>query len=106
MTVSTMGSRLVGIVLATVFALGLLGSVAQAAEPITRDLPPGLQIPTAAMPGPGFDIDKATEAYLNLLSPEQRALSDAYFEGGYWLQLWSLLWTIGACALLLITGAS
>ena len=34
-----------------------------------RDLPPGLQIPAAARPGPGFDVDQATQAYLDLLSP-------------------------------------
>lgn len=33
----------------------------------------------------------ATEAYMARLSPEARARSDAYFEGGYWLQLWSFL---------------
>jgi STE24 endopeptidase len=79
---------------------------ALAAQPITRDLPPGLQIPAAAQAGPNFDVDKATEAYLNLLSPEQRKLSNSYFEGGYWLQLWELLWNAGACVLLLVTGAS
>jgi STE24 endopeptidase len=83
-----------------------LFSTAYAAPSITRDLPPGLQIPAAAEVGPNFDVDKATEAYLNLLSPEQRKLSDRYFEGGYWLQLWDLLWTLGACALLLVTGIS
>jgi len=60
---------------------------ALAAQPIVRDLPPGVQIPAAAQPGPNFDPDKATVAYLGLLSPEQRNLSDRYFEGGYWLQL-------------------
>jgi STE24 endopeptidase len=88
-----------------VWLLCLAGS-ALAAQPITRDLPPGLQIPAAAQPGPNFDVDKATEAYLNLLSPEQRKLSNSYFEGGYWLQLWELLWNAGACVLLLVTGAS
>ena len=96
------------------FALGLLivasllclAGSAWAAQPITRELPPGLQIPAAAQPGPHFDADKATEAYLNLLSPQQRALSDRYFEGGYWLQLWELLWNAGACVLLLVTGLS
>jgi STE24 endopeptidase len=33
----------------------------------------------------------ATEAYMARLSPEARARSDAYFEGGYWLQLWNFL---------------
>jgi STE24 endopeptidase len=83
-----------------------LANGALAAETIVRDLPPGLQIPAAAHPGPGFDVDQATEAYIGLLSPEQRRLSDRYFQGGYWLQLWDLLWTMGACALLLVTGLS
>jgi STE24 endopeptidase len=106
MTASTLGSCLLRKLLMAMLVLGLIGGTAWAGTPIARDLPPGLQIPAAAQPGPGFDVDKATEAYLNLLSPEQRALSDAYFEGGYWLQLWNLLWTIGACTVLLATGAS
>jgi len=79
---------------------------AWAAQPIVRDLPPGVQIPTAAQPGPDFDVDKATQAYLDLLSPEQRRLSDEYFEGGYWLSLWDVLGTVAACVLLLVTGIS
>jgi STE24 endopeptidase len=92
-------------VLTAVFFLCLIAG-AWADQPIVRELPPGLQIPAAAQPGPDFDADKATAGYLNLLSPQQRALSDRYFEGGYWLQLWELLWTIGSCVLLLATGVS
>jgi STE24 endopeptidase len=77
-----------------------------AEQPIVRDLPPGLQIPAPARTGPSFDVDKATQAYLGLLSPQQRESSDRYFEGGYWLQLWELLWGVGACVLLLVTGIS
>ena len=73
---------------------------------LVRDLPPGLQIPDAARPGPAFDVDKATEAYLNLLSPEQREKSDNYFEGGYWLQLWQLLYGLAVAGLLLFSGIS
>jgi STE24 endopeptidase len=91
--------------LAATFLVCLVGTVS-AAAPISRDLPAGLLIPAAAEVGPGFNVESATEAYLNLLSPEQRKLSDQYFEGGYWLQLWELLWTVGACALLLVTGAT
>src|SRR5579859_4672919 len=76
------------------------------AAPAGRDLPPGLQIPDAARPGPQFDVDRATEAYLNLLSPEQRAQSDAYFEGGYWIRLWQLLYGFGVAAVLLFSGLS
>ena len=77
---------------------------AHADSPVSRDLPPGLQIPDAAHPGPAFDVDKATDAYLNLLTPEQRALSDAYFEGGYWIQLFGLLYGLLVSAILLWGG--
>ncbi len=91
-----------------VFVLLLLAVLpaAHAASSIVRDLPPGLQVPDAAKPGPNFDVDRATEAYLGLLSPEQRRLSDAYFEGGYWLQLWGFLYGVGVAAVLLGTGLS
>jgi STE24 endopeptidase len=83
-----------------------LAGGAFAAQPIVRDLPPGVQIPTTSQTGPDFDVDKATQAYLDLLSPEQRRLSDQYLEGGYWLSLWDVLWTVAACVLLLVTGMS
>lgn len=86
--------------LCLLFALPLL------AAPATRELPPGLIVPEAAKPGPGFDAERATEAYLAVLSDEQRAKSDAYFEGGYWLQLWELLLAIAIAALLLFAGLS
>jgi STE24 endopeptidase len=86
--------------------LSCLVSGAFAAQSIERDLPPGLNIPTAARTGPDFDVDRATQAYLDFLSPEQRKLSDRYFEGGYWLGLWEPLWSVAACLLLLITGIS
>jgi STE24 endopeptidase len=77
------------------------------AEPaVVRDFPPGLRIPDAARPGPAFDVDKATEAYLALLTPEQRRLSDAYFEGNNWLLLWGALYGLAVAAVLLYTGLS
>lgn len=84
----------------------LIGNPVHAASPAARDLPPGLQIPEAARAGSDFDTDKATEAYLNLLSPEQRQQSDTYFEGGYWLQLWGWLYGLGVSAVLLVSGLS
>ncbi len=61
----------------------------------------------AANPGPaGFDPAAATEAYLAKLSSEQRARSDAYFEGGYWLQLWGFLYGAAVAILLLATHLS
>ena len=71
-----------------------------------RELPPGLIVPDAAKPGPGFDVDKATQSYIGLLSPDQRAKSDAYFEGGYWLQLWGFLYGLLVCVLFIATRLS
>lgn len=71
-----------------------------------RELPPGVIVPDAAKPGPNFDVDQATDAYIALLTPEQRAQSDAYFEGGYWLQLWGFLYGLLVCAIFIVTGLS
>jgi len=38
-----------------------------------------------------FDVKAAVDAYLAKMPPDQRARSDAYFEGGYWLLLWDFL---------------
>jgi STE24 endopeptidase len=92
-----------------VIAIALFGASftsAQAEPAIVRDLPPGLNIPDAAKPGPSFDVDRATEAWLALLTPEQRRLSDAYFEGGYWLRLWELVYGVAALGILLWSGVS
>jgi STE24 endopeptidase len=41
-----------------------------------------------------FDVNAAVDAYLAKMPPAQRARSNAYFEGGYWLLLWDLLSTV------------
>ena len=48
----------------------------------------------------------ATQAYLATLPPDKKARSDAYFEGGYWLDLWDTLWSAAILILLLHTGWS
>lgn len=65
-------------------------------------------VPSAAQfhPGVKFDPAAATNAYLATLPPAQRAKSDAYFEGGYWIQLWGFLISAGIMLLLLRTGWS
>jgi STE24 endopeptidase len=70
-------------------------SIAAAQNPGTSsDSPtsaaPATNIHAAAQP---FDINAAVEAYLAKMPPEQRARSNAYFEGGYWLQLWDFMTT-------------
>jgi STE24 endopeptidase len=54
--------------------------------------------------GVPFDPDAATRAYLATLQGAARARSDAYFEGGYWLILWSALVGIAVDLILLETG--
>ena len=51
--------------------------------------------------GPAFDVNAAVDAYLAKMPAAQRARSDAYFEGGYWLQLWDFLSTVLVMWLLL-----
>ena len=83
----------------------LLLAVALAAGP--ADLVP-LAAPPPAASGASGSIDPAaaTRAYLDQLPADQRARSDAYFEGGYWLSLWSFLWSAGIFLFLLQTGLS
>ncbi|MFL6859124.1 MAG: M48 family metallopeptidase [Allosphingosinicella sp.] len=53
-----------------------------------------------------FDVEAATRAYLDTLQGPARAKSDAYFEGGYWLILWSALVGIASHWLMLRLGWS
>ncbi len=53
--------------------------------------------------GPAFDVERATKAYLDRVPPAEKARSDAYFEGGYWLVLWDYL--AGAAVSLLLLEA-
>lgn len=55
---------------------------------------------------PTLDTEAAVEQYLGRLTPEERQRSDAYFEGGYWLDLWTFLWGAGVALALLATGLS
>lgn len=59
--------------------------------------------PTAnsAAPGLSFEVNAAVDAYLAKMPPAQRARSNAYFEGGYWLILWDFLSTVFVMWLLL-----
>src|SRR5438309_11972538 len=51
--------------------------------------PPAVTI-SAQYPA-SFDPAAATQGWLDTVPPDQRAKSDAYFEGGYWLILWNFL---------------
>ena len=52
------------------------------------------------------DPEAATRAYIASIPPEQKAKSDAYFEGGYWLILWNFAAAAGVSLLLLQTRLS
>jgi STE24 endopeptidase len=62
--------------------------VATAQTPAGQD-PAGQSVPPR--PAQSFDIKAAVDAYLAKMPADQRARSDAYFEGGYWLILWDFL---------------
>ena len=47
------------------------------------------------------DADAATQAYLDRLPADVVARSNAYFEGGYWLQLWDFLIGLAVAGILL-----
>lgn len=70
------------------------------AAPKTPPVPPG------AVASAHFDPETATKAWLETVPPAERARSDAYFEGGYWLILWNFLSTAGVAFLLMATRIS
>ncbi len=55
---------------------------------------------------PAFDPAAATREWLDSIPPDQKAKSDAYFEGGYWLILWNFLAAALIALLLLATRIS
>ncbi len=62
---------------------------------------PAASTAAAAQTGPAFDVKAATDAYLATVPPDKKARSDAYFEGGYWLQLWDFLFGAAVAIFLL-----
>ena len=75
-----------------------ISAFAQTSAPNAPSLPPPANQTAAA---PAFDVNAAVDAYLAKMPPAQRARSNAYFEGGYWLLLWDFLSTIIVMWLLL-----
>src|SRR5215469_12620494 len=93
MIAKTMKTRLaIGLILLAVAGLG--------AAPVAP------VIPAAAQPSAHFDPQVATDAWLATLSRAERAKSDTYFEGGYWLVLWDFLYGVGVMLVLLETKLS
>ncbi len=106
---------LVAVLLGSLSAMSVLtvspASAASSTAPaaVEPTPPPPPPVPLAAQappPGGHFDPAAATEAWLSSLSPEARAKSDSYFEGGYWILLWDFLYGLGVAWLLLGSGLS
>ena len=91
--------RLRTTLLVTLVAILICGAAAATETPN-----PGTAAPQSA--AAHFDPDAAAAAYLATMSPEARAKSDAYFEGGYWLILWDLVAGLVVAWLFLGTGLS
>jgi STE24 endopeptidase len=70
-----------------------LAIVALALIALLGSLEPAFAANSPASPAASvhFDADAATAAYLATMTPAERARSDGYFEGGYWLILWDFL---------------
>ena len=89
---------------AAVFAAVPLAARGEGAPPKLAQLAP--PPPEASGASGSIDPEAATRAYLARQSSAEKARSDAYFEGGYWLDLWGFLWAAAAYLVLLHTGAS
>jgi STE24 endopeptidase len=100
--------RLLTLLAALVLGLGLSGpALAQDAAPSYSIVPhtaPTSKIEVAQLPPAGvsnFDPIKATDAYLAQIPAKDRARTDAYFEGGYVLQVVDLVYVLVVAGLLL-----
>ncbi|PYL47755.1 MAG: hypothetical protein DMF40_07195, partial [Verrucomicrobia bacterium] len=81
-----------------------IGLPAQQTSPTTAN---ALASPTpAAIPAGIADPEAATRAWLDTMPADEKARSDAYFEGSYWLILWNFLVTVAIALLLLTTKLS
>jgi STE24 endopeptidase len=79
----------------------LLFSVLAFGQPSAPAVPSTTAPANQTAAGPALDVNAAVDAYLAKMPPAQRARSDAYFEGGYWLLLWDFLSTAFVMWLLL-----
>ncbi len=70
------------------------------------DQSPQLILPPEAEWGPTFDAARATDAYVATIPAAEREKSDAYYEGGYWIDAWGTLITVLVAWLLLRTRCS
>src|SRR5258706_10482442 len=101
--------------LARIFRAALLLAVLSApaiAQPAISELPqlgpraaPTARVDVGTLPmmdtTPAFDPAQATAKYLSKIGGAARDRSNAFFEGGYWLQFLDLIYALGVAGLLL-----
>src|SRR5690349_1044271 len=87
------------------FSALLLFQIASASLPAQGQSPsPGLTTDVSSTAS--LDPAAATRAWLETVPPDERARSDAYFEGGYWLILWEFVVSAAISILLLSSRIS
>ena len=86
--------------------LALVPVLSMAADPPAATTATAPAAAPAAIAVTHFDAEAATAAYMATIPPKALARSDAYFEGGYWLQLWDLVVGLAVAWLLLGMGWS
>ncbi|MBL8516570.1 MAG: M48 family metallopeptidase [Betaproteobacteria bacterium] len=98
---------------ALLFCLGLLLSPIVGADTPAPTPPPPAAPQAAASAGSKMAVQTAkldpvaaTREYMNRLTGEKRAKSNAYFEGRYWLLLWNLVYGLAVAWLLLASRVS
>jgi STE24 endopeptidase len=84
-----------------IFVMLACFSNTQSAQETPSPSPAPVAIPTSIT-----DPAAATRAWLDTIPLDEKARSDAYFEGGYWLILWNFLVTAAIALLLLTTRLS
>jgi STE24 endopeptidase len=79
---------------------------AQRGAAATTLAPAQPSVPAGATAVAGFRADLATDAWLATVPARDKARSDAYFEGGYWLLFWDFLWNAAVLLLIVLSGFS
>ena len=88
------------------FALAAMAPRSAPAQPVAAAPEPAPSTSPVAAPATSLDPERATRDWLSRIPAAERARSDAYFEGGYWLLLWDFLAGAALSLLLLATGLS
>jgi STE24 endopeptidase len=91
----------------------IVAAMALVSPAAAQDLPPRAaptqHVVVNNLPPPGtenFDFEKSVNGYLATVTPQQKAKSDAYFEGKYYLSFIELLYTLVIAGALLWTRVS